>query len=84
MKDAQQLASRLGSADGFGEFHSAQQLAAGFSRKGAGTPESAYERVAQFIEALEQLRDAFASGGEAFLGTEFDWVRQLQSIDVDT
>ncbi|MGX6511605.1 hypothetical protein [Rhodococcus sp. SJ-2] len=81
---ALKTADKLQLAEGFGDFESAKQLAAGFARKGAGTPESARERVEQFIDALTQLRDAFASGGEAFLEAEFDWVRQLQAIDVDT
>ncbi|USI91656.1 hypothetical protein [Rhodococcus pyridinivorans] len=70
-------------ADGFGDFDSAKQLAAGYRRKAAGTPESAKERVEQFIEVLTQLRDAFATGGEAFLDTESDWARQLAIIDPD-
>ncbi|NLU64160.1 hypothetical protein HCA61_18085 [Rhodococcus sp. HNM0563] len=78
---ASRIADGLGRAEGFGEFESAKQLAAGFARKGAGTPESAKERVDQFIVAFTQLRDAFASGGEAFLEAEFDWVRQLASIE---
>lgn len=78
---AAEVAKYLGKAEGFGEFESAKQLATGFGRKGAGTPESAKERVDQFIVAFTQLRDAFASGGEAFLEAEFDWVRQLASIE---
>jgi len=70
--------------DGFGDFDSAQQLAAGYRRKAAGTPESARERVEQFIDALTHLRDAFASGGEAFLDTESDWARQLAATDPDS
>ncbi|WP_455901516.1 hypothetical protein [Rhodococcus gordoniae] len=75
--------TRLTEARGFGDFDSAQQLAAGYRRKAAGTPESAKERVEQFIEVLTQLRDAFATGGEAFLDTESDWARQLASTDPD-
>jgi len=75
--------SNLTEAHGFGEFVSAQQLAAGYRRKAAGTPESARERVEQFIDALTQLRDAFATGGEAFLDTESDWARQLAATDPD-
>ncbi|MGX6509647.1 hypothetical protein [Rhodococcus sp. SJ-2] len=78
---AAEVAKYLGQAEGFGEFESAKQLATGFARKGAGTPESAKERVDQFIVAFTKLRDAFASGGEAFLEAEFDWVRQLASIE---
>ncbi|MCK0091820.1 hypothetical protein MWU77_13625 [Rhodococcus sp. F64268] len=78
---ASDITRNLREAHGFGEFESAKQLAAGFARKGAGTPESAKERVDQFIVAFTQLRDAFASGGEAFLEAEFDWVRQLASIE---
>ncbi|MCK0093761.1 hypothetical protein MWU77_23615 [Rhodococcus sp. F64268] len=84
LEKARETTNNLAAAHGFGDFESAKQLATGYARKGAGTPESARERVEQFIDALTQLHDAFASGGEAFLGTEFDWVRQLQSIDVDT
>ncbi|MGN5239287.1 hypothetical protein [Rhodococcus sp. SJ-3] len=84
LDNARKIAGRLGTAEGFGDFESAKQLAAGYARKGAGTPESARERVDQFIAAFTHLRDAFATGGEAFLEAEFDWVRQLQSIDVDT
>ncbi|UPW03962.1 hypothetical protein M1C57_20405 [Rhodococcus pyridinivorans] len=69
--------------DGFGDFNSAQQLAAGYRRKAAGTPESARERMQQFIDALTHLRDAFATGGEAFLDTESDWARQLAITDPD-
>ncbi|MBS9373142.1 hypothetical protein GON09_002127 [Rhodococcus sp. B50] len=76
--------TRLTEARGFGDFDSAQQLAAGYRRKAAGTPESARERVEQFIDALTQLRDAFATGGEAFLDTESDWARQLASTDPTT
>ncbi|AWZ26984.1 hypothetical protein CEJ39_13720 [Rhodococcus pyridinivorans] len=84
LKDARIVADRLTHTEGFGEFDSAKQLAAGYARKAAGTPESAQERVEQFIEAFTQLRDAFASGGEAFLDAEFEWARQLRNIDVDT
>lgn len=84
LREASAITSRLGFTEGFGDFESAKQLAAGYNRKAAGTPESARERIEQFIEALTQLRDAFASGGEAFVEAEFDWVRQLQAIDVDT
>lgn len=77
LEESANTATRLGRAEGFGDLESAKQLAAGFARKGAGTPESAVERVDQFIAALSKLRDAFASGGEAFLDTEFEWARQL-------
>ncbi|WP_301850408.1 hypothetical protein [Rhodococcus pyridinivorans] len=53
------------------------------ARKAMGTPESAHERVKQFIQALRKLRDAFATGGEAFLDTESDWARQLAATDPD-
>jgi hypothetical protein len=65
---------------GFGAFESAKQLSAGFARKAAGSPASAQERVDQFIDALTALRDAFASGGEAFLDAESDWARQLNHV----
>lgn len=81
LKAAREVANNLTDTQGFGEFESAQQLAAGYARKAAGTPESAQERVDQFIDAFTQLRDAFAAGGEAFLEAEFDWVRRLQAID---
>ncbi|APE08405.1 hypothetical protein CEJ39_09735 [Rhodococcus pyridinivorans] len=74
-------ADNLTDTRGFGDFDSAQQLAAGYRRKAAGTPESARERMQQFIDALLQLRDAFAAGGEAFLDTEADWARQLATTD---
>jgi len=75
---------KLTDVRGFGDFDSAQQLAAGYRRKAAGTPESARERMQQFIDALTQLRDAFATGGEAFLDTESDWARQLAATDPDS
>jgi hypothetical protein len=78
---ASEITDKLGHAEGFGEFESARQLAAGFARKGAGTPESAKERVEQFIVAFTNLRDAFASGGESFLDAEFDWARRLATIE---
>ncbi|AHD23367.1 hypothetical protein Y013_23550 [Rhodococcus pyridinivorans SB3094] len=83
MEAARKNANNLTRTDGFGDFESAQQLAAGYRRKAAGTPESAKERVEQFIDALTQLRDAFATGGEAFLDTESDWARQLAATDPD-
>ncbi|MFD6857568.1 hypothetical protein ACFWCF_09515 [Rhodococcus sp. NPDC060090] len=84
LEAARDIANNLTDTQGFGEFESAKQLAAGYSRKAAGTPESAQERVDQFIVAFTQLQDAFASGGQAFLEAEFDWVRQLQAIDPDS
>ncbi|MCD5418858.1 hypothetical protein LRS71_04675 [Rhodococcus pyridinivorans] len=84
MEETMRTANRLPRTDGFGDFDSAQQLAAGYRRKAAGTPESAKERVEQFIDALTQLRDAFATGGEAFLDTESDWARQLTATDSDS
>ena len=77
-------ARKLLNVHGFGDLASAQQLADGYRRKAAGTPESAIERVEQFIGALTQLRDAFATGGEAFLDTESDWAHQLATTDPDS
>ncbi|MEV4633529.1 hypothetical protein ACIBED_20685 [Rhodococcus coprophilus] len=84
LEDSRARAKNLVAANGFGDLESARQLAAGYSRKGAGTPESAYERIEQFIDTLTQLRDAFASGGEAFLDTQFDWARALDIVERDT
>ena len=56
--------------DGFGDFDSAQQHAAGYRRKDEGTPKTARERVDQFIDAHTRLRDAIATGGEAVLEPE--------------
>lgn len=81
LRDSLETASRLAHTPGFGDFFSAQQLAAGYSRKGKGTPESAFERTEQFIDVLEQMKAAFASGGQAFLEAEFDWARQLHALD---
>ena len=81
---AARTASRLPAVRGFGDFDSAQQLAAGYRRKASGRPESAVERIEQFSQALKQLRDAFAAGGEAFLDTESDWARQLAATDPDS
>ncbi|WP_064257351.1 hypothetical protein RBB84_03355 [Rhodococcus sp. D-6] len=81
---ATRTASRLTAVHGFGDFDSAQQLAAGYRRKASGTPESAMERIEQFSQALKQLRDAFATGGEALLDTESDWARQLAATDPDS
>lgn len=72
-----ETAGKLSSTEGFGDFDSARQLAAGFARKAQGTPESAVERVDQFIEALTRLREAFASGGAAFREAEWEWARRL-------
>jgi len=83
-EDARATAEWLTRTEGFGDFDSAQQLAAGYRRKAAGTPESAKERVEQFIDALTQLRDAFATGGEVFLDTESDWARQLAITEPDS
>ncbi|UTT49855.1 hypothetical protein [Rhodococcus gordoniae] len=81
---SQETARRLLNVDGFGGFASAQQLAAGYKRKASGTSESAVERIEQFTLALLQLRDAFATGGEAFLDTESDWARQLAITGPDS
>ncbi|MGW5286084.1 hypothetical protein [Rhodococcus pyridinivorans] len=83
-EDAQTTAAKLPDVRGFGDFASAQQLAAGYRRKASGTPESAIERIEQFTLVLAQLRDAFATGGEAFLDTEADWARQLAITDPDS
>ncbi|WP_371746914.1 hypothetical protein [Rhodococcus pyridinivorans] len=83
LRESKTLADGLYDARGFGDFESAKQLAAGYSRKGAGTPQSASERMQQFIDALTHLRDAFATGGEAFLDTESDWARKLAITDPD-
>ncbi|WP_407444239.1 hypothetical protein [Rhodococcus sp. (in: high G+C Gram-positive bacteria)] len=80
---AGEATDKLSATYGFGDLESARQLAAGYSRKGAGTPESARERIEQFIDTLTQLRDAFASGGEDFLDTQFDWARALDTVDRD-
>ncbi|APE08414.1 hypothetical protein BO226_03575 [Rhodococcus sp. 2G] len=82
--ESQETARRLLNVEGFGDFASAQQLAAGYKRKASGTPESAVERIEQFTRALTQLRDAFATGGEVFLDTESDWARQLAATDPDS
>lgn len=79
LEDAKILASDLGVTRHFGDLSSAKQLAAGFARKGRGTPESAYERIDQYIRALSTLRDAFASGGEAFLEADLDWLGRIQA-----
>jgi hypothetical protein len=84
LRDARITTDSLTDTQGFGEFESAKQLAAGYAKKASGTPESAQERVDQFIDAFTQLQHAFASGGEAFLEAEFDWVRRLQAIDTSS
>ncbi|QQM54423.1 hypothetical protein JGU70_06955 [Rhodococcus pyridinivorans] len=81
--ESQETARRLLNVEGFGDLASAQQLAAGYKRKASGTPESAVERIEQFTLALTQLRDAFATGGAAFLDTESDWARKLAITDPD-
>ncbi|NME80315.1 hypothetical protein [Rhodococcus sp. 105337] len=78
-----ETANRLLETRGFGDLESARQLADGYARKAAGTPESARERIDQFIATLTDLRDAFASGGEAFLEAEFDWARQLRGMETE-
>lgn len=83
LEEAARSAAGLVNAHGFGDLESARQLAAGYSRKAAGTPESARERIEQFIDTLTQLRDAFASGGEDFLDAQFDWARALDTADRD-
>ncbi|UYP20179.1 hypothetical protein OED52_06450 [Rhodococcus sp. Z13] len=84
LRDAARVSEKLTVTEGFGDFESAKQLAAGYRRKAAGTPESAKERVEQFIEALTELRDAFAAGGEAFLDTNSEWARRIGAIAPDT
>ncbi|MFZ3391645.1 hypothetical protein TVH25_00080 [Rhodococcus sp. 7Tela_A2] len=83
LKAAGAKSERLTRTDGFGDLESARQLADGYARKAAGTPESARERIDQFIATLTDLRDAFASGGEAFLEAEFDWARQLREMETE-
>ena len=83
LRRARRQTEKLAFTDGFGDLESARQLAAGYSRKAAGTPESAYERIEQFIDTLTQLRDAFAAGGEDFLDAQFDWARVLDTADRD-
>lgn len=83
LESSRARAKNLVFTHGFGDLESARQLAAGYNRKASGTPESARERIEQFIETLTQLRDAFAAGGEAFLDTQFDWARALDTLDTD-
>ncbi|MEE2031337.1 hypothetical protein [Rhodococcus chondri] len=78
---AREIAQDLRRTEGFGDFESAKQLAAGYARKGAGTPESARERIDQFIENLTALRDAFASGGQAFIDANSDWAQRLRAME---
>ncbi|MFI6756058.1 hypothetical protein ACIBF4_13730 [Rhodococcus coprophilus] len=83
LEEARDAAHDLVRTEGFGDCESARQLAAGYARKASGTPESARERIDQFIATLTDLRDAFATGGEAFLDAEFDWARQLRSAEIE-
>lgn len=80
MNRARKQAEKLAEAGEFGELESAKQLAAGYRRKARGTPESAFERMDQFIAALTDIRDAFASGGAAFLDEQFEWARRIASV----
>jgi hypothetical protein len=81
---ASEVVERLNQTHGFGDFESARQLAAGYARKGAGTPESARERIDQFIENLTALRDAFATGGDAFLDANSEWARRLSAMEAQS
>lgn len=83
MERSRDITKGLELTDGFGNFESARQLADGYARKAAGTPESARERINQFIATLTSLRDAFATGGEQFLDADFDWARELRSMEID-
>ncbi|MEE2031335.1 hypothetical protein [Rhodococcus chondri] len=81
---ASEIGDRLSQTHGFGDFESAKQLAAGYARKGAGTPESARERIDQFIENLTALRDAFSSGGADFLDANSEWAQRLNTMGTES
>ncbi|QNG21602.1 hypothetical protein G4H71_09665 [Rhodococcus triatomae] len=73
-------ASELGDVSGFGGFESAQQLAEGYRRKGVDGPDSVRHRLVQFRDAVEEMRTAFAAGGEAYGDQESAVMQQIATI----
>ncbi|MDG3015249.1 hypothetical protein [Speluncibacter jeojiensis] len=63
-------AAQLANLSGFGDIPNAQALQAGFARKATEGEASVRERIKQFHDQVEQIRDNFEAGGEAFLAAE--------------
>lgn len=83
LDDAIDTAVSIGRLTGFGDFVSAQQLQAGFQLKFQGTPESLVERLRQFRETIQLMKDAFISGGDAFADTESAFQQALLGVQRD-
>ncbi|MDG3011425.1 hypothetical protein G4X40_14845 [Rhodococcus sp. D2-41] len=73
----QHKARSLQYLSGFGSLDSAQQLKAGFERKG----HELYDRLEQFIEAATRMRNNFAAGGVGFEQMEQEFSQALRGID---
>lgn len=83
LNDAIYKASEIGWLTGFGGFVSAQQLQAGFQNKIQGTPESMVERLTQFRDVIEVMKDTFAAGGEAFADADGAFQQAMLAIQAD-
>lgn len=70
----QHQARSLQYLSGFGSLGSAQQLKAGFERKG----HELYDRLEQFIEVATRMRDNFAAGGTGFEQMEQEFAQTLR------
>ncbi|AOW92121.1 hypothetical protein BFN03_03800 [Rhodococcus sp. WMMA185] len=70
-------ANGLQNVSGFGDFRIGHQLEAGYKRKG----ETVIQRLKEYQAVIVAMREAFASGGEAFADTDGQFARVLNSLD---
>ncbi|WP_072688866.1 hypothetical protein [Rhodococcus marinonascens] len=75
--DALWEANRLQDVDGFGDFRIGDQLAAGYTRKAV----TVIERLKDHRAVIVAMREAFASGGDAFADTDGQFAQTLGSLD---
>ncbi|WP_246442142.1 hypothetical protein [Rhodococcus triatomae] len=80
LEEAMGKSAALDWVSGFGGFDSANQLEVGYKRKGSGGEDSVYDRLIDFKEAVEAMRDAFRAGGDAYADQESAVMQKIAGI----
>lgn len=75
--DAMRESDHLGRIGGFGGFRIGQQLQAGYEAKAV----TVVNRLYEYETAVLAMREAFASGGEAFADTEGQFAQALAVLE---
>ncbi|NLE80732.1 MAG: hypothetical protein GX610_14345 [Rhodococcus sp.] len=70
-------ARKIDKVSGFGGFRIGQQLTAGYTAKA----EQVRERLGQYETVILAMREAFASGGEAFADTDGNFARAMADFE---